>query len=351
MPLRLTNGHRVMLFVFLCFVSSQLPNANAASCATQSQMTSAQRNTISDSARTIVAQMQSGNVQNLRANTLPAVAADFGGIAASIQNLQPLVQSATITVEELYLLDASANPAGPSRTDFYCGSPVVALNFTGLPPGTYAMAILHATGVPQPQQISIILSKTPADRWLLAGFFSKAMIAAGHDGLWYWTSARNFAQTRMPWNAWLYYRVASNLLDPVSFLSSSNLEKLQQETDKIRPENLPGAKPISLNAYNSTFTVTAIDTTTALGGLDLDVQYAPDATQSAQLLDPPSARTQVTEIMSALLELHPELQTAFHGIWVHANRGNASVFALELPMNLIAANPKPPNVSANSATH
>jgi hypothetical protein len=210
------------------------------------------------------------------------------------------------------------------------------------------LAILHATGVPQPQQISIILSKTPDSRWLLAGFFSKPMIAAGHDGLWYWTSARKYAQTKMTWDAWLYYRIASNLLDPVSFLSSSNLEKLQQESDKIQPDNFPEAKPIALNAFGASFTVAAIDSTTIFGGLDLDVDYRPDAAQAAQLHDPPTARAQVTEVMSALLELHPELQGAFHGIWVRASQGDASLFTLELPMNLIASSPKPPTASAHS---
>ena len=36
--------------------------------------------------------------------------------------------------------------------------------------------------------------------------------------------------------------------------------------------------------------VTAIDTSTELGGLDLDVHYAPDATQAVRLRDPISAR-------------------------------------------------------------
>jgi len=46
--------------------------------------------------------------------------------------------------------------------------------------------------------------------------------------------------------------------------------------------------------------------------------------------------------MSALLQLHPELQTAFHGIWVHANQGDSSLFALELPMSQITALPTQP---------
>jgi hypothetical protein len=135
------------------------------------------------------------------------------------------------------------------------------------------MATLHATGVPQPQQISVIVSKTQTDRWMLAGFSSKPMIEAGHDGLWYWTSARKFAQTKMSLNAWLYDRKASNLFSLVSFHSSSNLEKLQKEIGQIRP----GMKPISLNAFRTFSTVTAIDTTTGLGNLGIDIEGAPDA--------------------------------------------------------------------------
>jgi hypothetical protein len=50
---------------------------------------------------------------------------------------------------------------------------------------------------------------------------------------------------------------------------------------------------------------------------------------------------QVTDIMSALVIQHPELRGAFHGIWVHADQGSASLFSLELPMNSI-----PPRATA-----
>jgi hypothetical protein len=348
MPSRFATAGQIFLFLFLPFAGANIRLANAASCSTQSQMTAAQRDALSTSARTIATLLQTGNIETLRGSTIPAVAADFSGIAASVKHLQPLVQSAAVTVEEIYLLDSSTDSAGGSQTDFYCGQPVVVLNLTGLPPGRYALTILHATGVPQPQQISLLFSGAADNRWMLAGFFTKPMIAAGHDGLWYWTSARKYAQQKMDWNAWLYYRMASNLLDPLSFLSSANLEKLQHESEQIRPNNFPGSSPIAVNAYGASFTLSAIDTTDTFGGLDLDVQYTPDSAQAAQLQDPPTARKQVTAIMSALVELHPELQTAFHGIWVHANQGTASLFALELPMAEIVANPLPPSASANS---
>jgi hypothetical protein len=347
MPLRFAIAGRVLLFLILPLAGANLPRANAASCTTQAQMTAAQRDSLEGSARTVGTLLQTGNTETLRGDTIPAVAADFGGIAASVKNLAPLVQSAAVTVEELYLLDSSTDSAGASQTDFYCGEPVVVLNFNGLPPGNYALTILHATGVPKPQQISLLFSRAQDNRWMLAGFFSKPMLAAGRDGLWYWSSARKYAQKKMDWDAWLYYNMASNLLDPISFLSSANLEKLHRESEQVRPGNFPGTSPLAVNAYGASFTVSAIDTTDTFGGLDLDVQYTPDATQAAQLQDPPAARKQVTAIMAALLELHPELQTAFHGIWVHANQGTASLFALELPMTEIIANPQQPSASAN----
>jgi hypothetical protein len=300
-------------------------------------MTPAQRDSLSNAARAMIGEVQRGDEQTLRANTIPAVAADFSGIAASAATLKPLVQQAAITVDSLYALDASAEPAGVARTDFYCGTPVVVLNFTDLPPASYALVILHATGVPNPQQISLVLSESSDHRWMLGGFFSKPMTLAGHDGLWYWVSARQFAQRNMNWDAWLYYRMAAYFLDPVDFLSSPNLDKLQKEQDQVKPTNLPGMQqPLVIGEQGSVFQVTNIETTTTFGPLDLEVQYSPDATQAAQLHDPPTARKQVVQVMKALLFLHPELRDAFHGIWVHADSGSVSLFSLELPMDQIA---------------
>jgi hypothetical protein len=308
----------------------------ADSCKTQAQMLPAMREVLSSEARSIAAGVQTGNLPALQAETIPSVAADFSGIAASVDSLKPLVQNAAITIDNLYFLEASTVSAGATRTDFYCGSPVVALNFNDLPPGAYALVVLHATGVPQPQQISLILSLTPAQKWMLAGLFSKPMTEAGHDGLWYWVSAREYAHKNMNWNAWFYYRIAADTLQPVDFLVSPNLDKLRHEEDLVHPSNLPEAAPLALATRDSVFAVNAIDTTTVFGALDLEIHYAPDAAQTAQLRNPVTARQQVTTAMQALLTLHPELRDAFHGIWVRADQGASSLYSLELPMDQIA---------------
>ncbi len=339
------------MLLFLTLGVLMLPlTAKASSCKTQSQMTAAERDALASAAREMVGEVQSGDVQALRQSAIPAVAEDFAGIASSVGTLKPLVQQAAITVDSLYLLDASTDAQNTARADFYCGSPVVVFNLTNLPSGTYALAILHATGVPQPQQISLILSETAEHRWMLGGFFSRPMIEAGHNGIWYWVSARDYAQKRMIWDAWFYYRVAAYCLAPVDFLSSPNLEKLKLEADHVRPENLPDTKPLMLSAPDSVFQVTSIDTTVIFGPLDLEVHYIPDTNQAAQLRDPPSARKQVTELMMALLNSHPELRGAFHGIWVQADRDSTSMFSLELPMDQIGPGEPAPAIASSSIT-
>ena|SRR5579872_4735235 len=319
----------------LCAMAT-IPSCFAASCTTQAQMTAVQRDSLVNAAKEMLAEMQSGNVQTLQANTLPAVAADFSGIATSVQNLKPLIQNATLTVNNLYLLDASTQ-TGSAPIEFFCGQPVVSVNFSDLPAGEYALAIGRATGVAQPQQIAIILAKSTQGKWMLGGLFIKPMIFEGHDGIWYWASARKYAQQNGNWGAWLYYRIAGNLLNPLDILSSPNLEKLQHESEKIKPSNLPGTTPASLAAQGANYSLTAVDTTTTFGALDLDVHYTPDQTQASQLHNPPMARKQVMDIMAALLAQHPELRQAFHGMWVHADQGSVSLFALELPMDGIAS--------------
>ena len=337
---------RTLLFLLVVSALVSLPRTYAASCKSESEMTSAERDALSTAARAMVGEVQSGDVQALQAKTIPAVAANFAGIAASAASLKPLVQHATLTIDNLYTLDASTEPAGSAQTDFFCGNPIIVFHFTNLPPAKYALAILHATGVEKPQQISLVLSESTPNQWMLAGFFSRPMMEAGHDGLWYWERAREFAQKKMNLAAWFYYQTAAYLLDPVPFLASPNLQKLQEEASRVRLANLPGAAPMMLNVRGITFQITGMQPTTELGPWDLEVHYVPDAAHQAQLHDPTAARQQVIDVMTALLEQNPGLREAFHGMWVRAFEGDASLFALELPMDQIpagaqTANPNP----------
>jgi len=324
----------VLLVLAAVFASS--PSARAVSCITGSQMTPAEREVLIQAARNLGTQIQGANINAVRQTTIAPVAAQFDPVAVSIQAVAPQIQGATLTVNAVYALKASDLKATQDETQFFCSVPgsslVISMTIPQLPPGDYALAILHATGVEHPQQLSLLLQNDPlgSAQWKLAGLFIRPLTAAGHDGVWYWNAARNYAQKKQDLNAYLYYQTAASLLNPVDFLSSPNLEKLQKEAQAVRPAELPGAEPLVLKGGGQSFNITSMRTDSFPGGLDLVINY-----QAKDVSDPVATHSQIVELMKALLAEHPELRQGFHGLWVYANADKQSPYAIELPMNKI----------------
>jgi hypothetical protein len=321
------------------------PAARAVSCTSQSDLTDSDRASVITAARHLATLIQSGNATAVRTETAPSVASQFGGIAGEIGTVAPLTTGAALTIQNAYTLDASDLTAPEDQTQFFCGgqnSPEVVFSIPQIPPGRYAIAIMHATGVPQPQQITLIMAlitpnpaapvsppsaagsaKTPTTpaplpaatpeppAWKLAGLFVRPLTSAGHDGLWYWNKARAYAGLKHNWNAYFYYQTAELLLVPVDFISTPNLDKLIKEQTTIAPPGLPGEKPMALSVDGHSYSITDLHTEGSLGGLDLVIAYqAPDNS------DPVATRTRNLEIMHAIVTQHPELREAFHGLWV-----------------------------------
>ena len=308
------------------------PQAWAVACKTQAAMSEAERNALVQAARNIATDVQGGRTADLQAATVPAVASNFQPIQQSAAALMPLITGATITVNAVYQLDASDAKPGEDQTQFFCDSgdtsSHVTFSIQHLPPGQFAFALLHATGVAKPQQLALLLQQQAAGTpWQLAGFFPKPLTVAGHDGLWYWKQARAYTQKKQPWNAWFSYTNAFYLLEPAGFFSSSNLEKLVDEQQAAHPADLPGKAPLTVTASGAPEKITSLRTDDALGGLDLVLHY--DAAGST---DPVAARAHAVAVMKALLALHPELREGFHGLWAFADAGSGQPFSLELPM-------------------
>ena len=309
-------------------------------------MTAAQRSTLEQAALALADNVQTGNLAALKAQTLASVVANFSGIAGSVQAVQPFLEHATLTADSLYLLNAT-DLTSAQEAQFFCGVPasalIVTLTIPNLPPGQYALAIVHATGVEHPQQISMILSGSSGSAWKLAGFFTRPMTLGGHSGVWFWRQARGYAAKKQDWNAWFYYQTAQYLLNPVDFLSSPNLQKLLREAEEAQPSGLPGEQPMRLSGDGQSYDITNLHTGELAGQLDLIVDF-----RGAAEPDPVAARAEVTAVMRALLELHPELASAFHGLWVYAYPpGGQPPFALELPMSQIQ-NSVPPSAQLNT---
>jgi hypothetical protein len=304
----------------------------AVSCTTQAQMTEAERAALMQSAHNLATAVQSGNASAVQALTIAKVKAQFDPIANTIEQTSPLLAGATITIDALYGLDASDLKAAAEDTVFYCGvanSPVhVDVTIPQLPQGQYALALVHATGVKQPQQMAFLLQKS--GDWQLAGLFVKPLLLAGHDSVWYWTKARAFNQKNQKWNAYFYYTTAAYLASPADFMTSANLDKLNQEAQGAKPDGLPGAQPMVVTSENNTFPISEMHTDGSLGGLDLVLRYSTPETS-----DPVATRARNLELMKATLQAHPELREGFHGLWVYAEAPSQRPYGNELAMSEI----------------
>ncbi|MGB7191713.1 MAG: hypothetical protein WBD10_16370 [Acidobacteriaceae bacterium] len=299
-------------------------------------MTQAERTVYEQAARGLGSEIQAGNAAAVRANTVAAVAAKFDPLAASIAQAVPEIQKATLTVDTLYNLKATDLQAGAGNAEFFCAVPnsslVVTVTIPELPPGNYLLAVLHATGVENPRQISMILENEPAGsaQWKLAGLYIRPLTEGGHDGLWYWKQARVYAGKKQNWNAYFYYQTAAFLLNPVDFLSSPNLQKLEKEMQGVKPAALPEKTSLTMQAGGQSLAITGLRTDSFGGGLDLVVDY-----KAQGVSGPVETRTQIVELMKALLAKYPELRTGFHGLWVYAHYEQGGSFAIELPMGQI----------------
>ena len=158
-----------------------------------------------------------------------------------MQSTSARVAGDELHVAQIYELDASARQAGDtSEADFSC--PLTGTTsetdfaIPGLPPGLYGFAMVEATGN-HPWLLSFLLRRD-GGVWKLAGFYPRARTAAGHDGLWYWKSARTYAKADELWLAWIFYGEADELLRPANFVTSTNLELLRSERRAAAPPEL-----------------------------------------------------------------------------------------------------------------
>lgn len=326
-----------MQYIFAAFLVTVLtvfliPCAGAQNCITQAQMEPATRDALVQQATAAGKALLTGDSAAIAATS----ATDFVATAqVSDAPLARIARGAALIVDSVWILDAAEVAANQQNVQFFCGianAPAHAtFTFASLSVDRYAVVFLHATGISSPQQIGLVL-KDVAGAWKIAGFSFRPLKLAGHDALWYWTQARSYAAKKQMWNAYFYYVTAAYLATPVPYIATGNLEKLLQEQQASMPADLPRPEhPLQIpSASGMPFQVTDFSTDASLGGLDLVIRY-----RATDVSDPAAARQKNIELMRAILTSHPELQSAFHGLWVYAVADGQSPFGIELPMSEI----------------
>ncbi len=304
--------------------------SQAATCTAQAELSAGDRAALSAVGGKLAQAVVEQDEFTLQASLLPAETKEWTGIQGAIEQAAPIVKGGRAQLRNLYLLDAASQTA-TTDTQFFCsnaaGSLTVTITMHALPPGRYAVVLADAMGAPLAGQLGIILA-WDGSAWRLAGLSVHQGIFDGHDGVWYWSRARGLAKVD-PWSAWYSYDAARYLLLPLDFISSPNLDKLQQEQGQILNSPL-SAFPYSLTAGDRTWKVDAVLLDPSLHQADLAIVY-----ESTGVTDPAAQRTEATAVFSAFLKAQPGIRSNFHGLWAYAVKDGKRSPVMELPMGQI----------------
>jgi len=306
------------------------PTAHAQTCFNGPDLDAAMRNAIEGAARKYLDMSAHGDVAGLKANAIPAISGVFNSIEHAVVTNKEYLAGGQPAITGTYLLDASEAKATLPRADFYCGiynsADRIGFFIPNLPAGRYAIVLQKIEGK-EPITLTLILQEM-AGVWKLAGYYPRLSAIGSHDGQWYLTKAREFKAKGQSHNAWFYYLTAWELMAPVDFMSTPQLDKVADEMQAARPSDLPtSAASMSLTANGRVFKVTEITAVAVESNLDLRVVYqTPDAANSGLAFQDNNA------IAKALLAKYPELRDAFYAMIARAVDDNGHEYVSVLPM-------------------
>jgi hypothetical protein len=192
--------------------------------------------------------------------------------------------------------------------------------------------IQDVSGTKQPFVITYVLEQE-SGQWKLAGYQAKARQFGPHDGLWYWVQARDLKKQGNQHTSFFYYTVAADLLAPVPFMSTPQLEALYQEEQANIPKDLPQnpQQPVPVTLNGQTYNIVqAFVVPDDKQGLDLVYKYS-----SPDISDQVKTFQQNMAFIKALAQQYPEYKQAFTSIVARAVAPNGQDFGTQLPVNEI----------------
>lgn len=302
----------------------------AQTCVTQARMTPDVRDGLSTAAFTLAQAVQRADVAKVQGMTIAefSSASAFAPTENLMRSTAARMGTGELRVVQIYELDARSRAANDtSDADFSCPlagtTSETDFSISGLPRGLYGFAMVESTS-DRPWLLSFLLRQDDGV-WKLAGFYPRASTAAGHDGEWYWTSARTYAKADELWLAWIFYGEAAELLRPANFVTSTNLDRLFAERRTAAPPELAGGiganRPLVLKASDgkggtAEYRLAGISAQASDDGKDLNLVLH---VQVDGLGEPSVAIEHSKAAAKAFLDAHMELRQAFTGVWIFAD--------------------------------
>lgn len=285
-------------------------------CSSGPDLATATKSAIESSAQRYFNMSAQGDVAGLRANAIPALASNFTSIEQAVVDNKKFFSEGQPTVAGTYLLDASQSKGTLQHADFYCGiynsSDRVGFSIPNLPAGQYAVVIQKITGSKDPVTLTMILQNMGG--WKLAGYYPRLNSIGGHDAQWYLTQARQYKAKNQLHNAWFYYLTAWDLMAPVNFMGTPQLDRISEEMQTARPTDLPSAEsPMDLSANGKVVKVTELVAVPVGGDLNLRMRY-----QSADASNNAVAFQDNMAVIKAIVAKYPEVRDAFNAVIARA---------------------------------
>ena len=311
--------------------------AKAQSCSTADDMDAAVHTAMTNAAKHDFDLLARGDSAALRQTAIPSLASNFSGIENAIKDNQPNFASQSATPRSVFLLKLEGAAASP-RAEFLCGvfgskgqtANSAEFVIPNLPPGTYGIAILDVATAKGPFTVSFVLQQLGAD-WKLGGLYIKDGQIGGHDGNWFSEKARAYKSKGQNRNAWLYYLEARELLVPVPFMYTQVTDKLYDESQAIKPSDLPADGAIvDLPGNGKTYKLTSLFPLPVGKDFDLVVKY-----QAADVSNTGQTFQENVAVMKALVSKFPELRDAFDGVVARAVEPSGKDYGSMLPMKEI----------------
>jgi hypothetical protein len=336
--MKMSGGNLSRFMIKFSFISLLLicsAAAHAQTCYMADDMDAATRTALTSVGTRYFGMMAKGDSASLKQNAIASLAADFSGIENAVKDNQANFAATQATPRPPFELKAEGT-APLARAEFLCG--VFGANgqtansaefvIPNLPPGNYAIAIEDISTAKGPYTLTFVLQQQGAD-WKLGGLYVKNNQVAGHDGKWYADQARAYKAKSENHNAWFYFIEARDLLVPVSFMYTQATDKLYDESQSMKPSDLPSGDSgtVDLAAGGKPYKITAIFPLAVGPDLDLVVKY-----QAADVSDTGKTFATNMEVMKALVAKYPEFRDAFAGIVARAVEPSGRDYGSMMPM-------------------
>ncbi len=328
----------VVAALLVLAVAISVTTAVAETCSSGSDLDANTSSALDRTGQQFFGYLAQGNSAVLQQNSIASLSSNFSGIDKAVQDHKADLSGATAKILGTYLLDASDQQGTIQRAEFLCGvwganglTPnSTAFMLPNLPAGRYALVTEESSGGQKPMHVSFILQQEPAGSgpWKLAGLQIRPMQIGDHDGQWFLQQARAYKAKGQNHNAYLYYGEARELIAPVPFMTTLELQRIDDEQQSVAPKDLPAnGTPVDLLANGQTFKVTSIAPVTVGNGLDLVVRYeSPGVTDQQQMFSNNMA------VIKSIVQKYPEYRDAFAGV---VARAEPTDYGTLLPMNEI----------------